>query len=114
MKSGLRRDEVYAELRRRIMMGEFGVHSRLVEERLAARLGVSRTPVREALVRLASEGLVIRHDGGYYVALPDLSQLRDLYELRITLELRGLTRAVEAGTRHDASCWSHYATSGWR
>jgi DNA-binding GntR family transcriptional regulator len=98
----LRRDEVYAQLRRRVMLGEFGVHTRLVEERLAGALGVSRTPVREALVRLLADGLVARHEGGYYVAIPDLSQLQDLYELRITLELRGLTRSLESETfRHD-------------
>jgi DNA-binding GntR family transcriptional regulator len=99
----LRRDQVYAELRRRVMMGEFGVQSRLVEERLAATFGVSRTPVRESLVRLLAEGLVVRHDGGYYVALPDLSRLRNLYELRITLEMRGLERSLESNVApHDS------------
>jgi len=86
------------------MNGEFGLQSRLVEERLAGALGVSRTPVREALVRLLADGLVVRHDGGYYVALPDLSRLRNLYELRILLELRGVERAVESGVvRLDAA-----------
>jgi DNA-binding GntR family transcriptional regulator len=99
-----RRAQAYTELRRRLMIGAFGVQTRLVEEKLAAELGVSRTPVREALVRLLADGLVIRHDGGYYVALPDLTQLRDLYELRITLEIRGLSRAVESTTvAHDAA-----------
>src|SRR5882757_9765675 len=79
--TSLRRDQVYSELRRRVMKGEFGVQTRLVEERLAATFGVSRTPVREALVRLLADGLVIRHEGGYYVALPDLSRVRNLYEL---------------------------------
>ncbi|HEY5050694.1 MAG TPA: hypothetical protein VII50_07310, partial [Acidothermaceae bacterium] len=41
--TSLRRDQVYGELRRRLMMGEFPVRSRLVEERLASLLGVSRT-----------------------------------------------------------------------
>jgi DNA-binding GntR family transcriptional regulator len=100
----LRRDQVYAELRRRIMLGAFGVHSRLVEERVASELGVSRTPVREALVRLLADGLVIREEGSYFVALPDLTRLRDLYELRITLELRGLSRALESDSvRHDVA-----------
>ena len=85
-----------------IMLGEFGIQTRLVEERLATRLGVSRTPVREAMVRLHSAGLVVRRDDGYYVSLPDITQLRDLYELRITLELRGITRALEPGiVKHD-------------
>ena len=100
--SGGRRDHAYSELRRRIMIGAFGLQTRLVEERLAAELGVSRTPVREALVRLLADGLVLRQDGGYYVALPDLTQLRDLYELRVTLEIRGLARSVESpAIRHD-------------
>jgi DNA-binding GntR family transcriptional regulator len=86
------------------MLGEFGIQTRLIEERLAAQLGVSRTPIREALVRLVADNLITRRTDGYYVALPDLSQLRDLYELRITLELRGLARAVEpGGPRHDAA-----------
>ena len=100
--SGLRRDQVYGELRKRLMLGEFPVNSRLVEERLAQVLGVSRTPVREALVRVLADGLVNRVDGGYYVALPDFTGLRDLYDQRITLELRGISRALESdAVRHD-------------
>ncbi|WP_326640700.1 GntR family transcriptional regulator [Streptosporangium sp. NBC_01755] len=101
----LRRDQVYGELRRRLMLGEFAIRTRLVEERVASLLGVSRTPVREALVRLLADGLVERgSDGGYYVAQPDLSDLRDLYELRITLELRGISRALDANVQgHDAA-----------
>lgn len=98
----LRRDQVYGELRRRILVGEFPTRTRLGEERVAALLGVSRTPVREALVRLFADRLLYRHDdGGYVVAEPDLSDLRELYELRVTLELRGLTRALEVGVSHD-------------
>lgn len=98
----LRRDEVYQALRSRVLGGELPTRTRLREERLAADLGVSRTPVREALVRLHSDRLVTRHpDGGYQVSEPDLASLRDLYEVRISLELRGLTRTLETDTRHD-------------
>lgn len=97
-----RRGQVYAALRARLMSGEFSFRDRLAEERVAALLGVSRTPVREALTRLAADGLVEkRPDGGYYPSEPDLVGLRDLYEIRVTLELRGLERALELGTRHD-------------
>lgn len=100
--AGNLRDHAYVALRQRLMSGEFSFRDRLAEERLAALLGVSRTPVREALTRLASDGLVEkRPDGGYYPAEPDLGGLRDLYEIRVTLELRGLQRAVESGTAHD-------------
>ncbi|MFN8076588.1 MAG: GntR family transcriptional regulator [Kineosporiaceae bacterium] len=98
-----RREQVYGELRRRILVAEFPARTRLAEERLAALLEVSRTPVREALVRLHADRLLRRHpDGGYEVAEPDLADLRDLYELRVTLEVRGLTRALE-GRKHDLS-----------
>jgi DNA-binding GntR family transcriptional regulator len=99
-----RRERAYSELRRRVMMGEFGVRTRLVEERLAKELDMSRTPVREALVRLQTDRLVVREEGGYYAVFPDLSRLRDLYELRITIELRGIARALEPDlVRHDAA-----------
>ncbi|WP_326595623.1 GntR family transcriptional regulator [Streptomyces sp. NBC_01803] len=101
---GDRRGRTYAELRRMLLDGEFGPRARLVEVRLAKRLGVSRTPVREALVRLVADGLVERHPDGYYAARPDLAGLRDLYELRVTVELRGIARAMESGAVvHDAA-----------
>jgi DNA-binding GntR family transcriptional regulator len=98
------REQVYVDLRERLMMGGFGAQDRLGEERLATELGVSRTPVREALIRLASDGLLVRQDSGYYPVLPDLTELRDLYELRVTIELRGLARAMESdAVTHDPS-----------
>jgi DNA-binding GntR family transcriptional regulator len=100
----VRPSEVYSALRSRLMMGEVPLRTRLVEERLAAELGVSRTPVREAMRRLLSDGLVVQGDDGYYVAFPDLAGLRDLYEVRITLELRGIARALESEQyKHDAA-----------
>jgi DNA-binding GntR family transcriptional regulator len=104
LQAPLRRDEVYRELRQRLMVGEFALNSRLVEERIAAMLGVSRTPVREALVRLLADGHVTRVNGGYFVAMPDFTDLRDLYDLRITLEMRGISRAIESdAVTHDAA-----------
>lgn len=97
-----RREQVYSEIRQRIMRGEFGPTTRLFEERIAEEMGYSRTPVREALIRLWTNGLLERRDGGYYPVLPDLAELRDLYELRITIEIRGFTRVIESGVlRHD-------------
>jgi DNA-binding GntR family transcriptional regulator len=99
-----RRDVVPDRLRRMVLLGEFPTGQRVAEERVAESLGVSRTPVREALVRLHAEGLLRRYaDGGFYVAEPDLADLRDLYELRIALELRGLTRALEGFGSHDVA-----------
>lgn len=102
-ESGLRSDFAHAELKRRLLVGDFGLNVRLGEERLAALLGVSRTPVREALLRLHAEGLVRRApDGGYLPVAPDVESMRHLYEVRITLELQALHRPARTGTRHDA------------
>ncbi|MFJ7999247.1 GntR family transcriptional regulator [Streptomyces sp. NPDC096310] len=96
------RERVYARLREELLSGRIGPRERLAEVRLADRFGVSRTPVREAMTRLLADGLVERADGGFYPAVPTLTQVRDLYELRATLELRGVARAVEDGSvRHD-------------
>lgn len=96
------RERVYRDVRRRLLLGEFAGHTRLGEERLAASLEVSRTPVREALVMLAADGLLERRDdGGYYPRRPDVAALRDLYELRITLETRAVLRAKETTEPHD-------------
>ncbi|WP_030062259.1 MULTISPECIES: GntR family transcriptional regulator [Streptomyces] len=96
------RETVYAKLRTAVLDGEFGARERLAEVRLAARFGVSRTPVREALARLASDGLIERGDGGFFVTIPNLTRLKDFYELRVTLELRGVARAIEdPSVRHE-------------
>lgn len=93
---------VYMALRADLMAGRYEPGKRLGEERLAGNYGVSRTPVREALSRLAADGLVSREVDGLYPYRPRIDQLNDLYEVRLTLELRGLARAeADPGIRHD-------------
>ncbi|MDR1800214.1 MAG: GntR family transcriptional regulator [Bifidobacteriaceae bacterium] len=95
-------DTAYANLRQAILAGQFAFGLHLSENAMAARLGLSRTPVREAFTRLHAERLVERRaDGGYYVAAPDLARLEALYELRVTLELRGITRVIDLDISHD-------------
>ena len=92
---GSLREQVYQQLRDEILNGRVSPRERLTEPKLSKAFDVSRTPVREALSRLLSDGLVERTDFGYAVVVPSLASLRDLYELRITLELRGVARAIE-------------------
>lgn len=85
-----------------LLTGEFPLNLRLGEERLAAQLGVSRTPVREAMKRLHTEGLVEPHpDGGFQPWVPEVTVMRHLYEVRSGLELQALNRPARHGTRHD-------------
>jgi DNA-binding GntR family transcriptional regulator len=92
----------YADLKNRLLLGEFPLNVRLGEERLAALVGVSRTPIREALSRLEVEGLVVRApDGGFLPVVPDVTGMRQLYEVRVGLELQALRRPLRHGTTHD-------------
>jgi DNA-binding GntR family transcriptional regulator len=97
-----RSDRAYAELKTRLLRGEFPINVRLGEERIAALLDVSRTPVREALLRLFTEGLVVRNsDGGYSPVAPDVGNMRFLYEIRAGLELQAIRRPQQRGDTHD-------------
>ena len=96
------RDRAYNHLRDLLMSGALPVGRRLVTSRLTEVVGVSRTPLREALVRLHADGLITQEQDGYYPVVLDLHELRDLYELRITLELRCIARALEdTSLQHD-------------
>jgi len=74
------------ELRRRIISGELEGGQRLYEVSLAEALQISRTPVREALARLAEEGLLDRGRGGYIVRTFLLADAIDAIELRGVIE----------------------------
>jgi DNA-binding GntR family transcriptional regulator len=88
----------YQEIKSWILMGEVPVGARLREERIAERIGVSRTPVREAMLRLFAERFLERHvEGGYRVATPSSTVINELYEVRRALELFALRRCVDSG-----------------
>lgn len=77
----------YRRIRAAIQEGTIGRREPLSEDRLARRLGISRTPVREALKRLSVEGLVeVFPRRGTFVSVPDAGQLREIFQLREALE----------------------------
>lgn len=85
--------QAHEVLKHRLLLGDFRLGARLGEVSLAAELGMSRTPVREALNRLHAEGLVVRlEDGGFSPAAPDLHTISELYEVRRSLEFAALNR----------------------
>lgn len=82
-------------LRRAILEGEYGPNERLIEEQLAERLGVSRTPVRQALTMLEAEGLVeIEPNKGATVCSFGVEDVREIYDLRAVLEGHAARRAA--------------------
>lgn len=81
----------YLHIKRSILEGALGEGTRLTEENLAAQLGISKSPVREALNRLESDGLVtIEPRRGAYVRKLTLQEACELYELREVLEVHAV------------------------
>jgi DNA-binding GntR family transcriptional regulator len=92
-------DRVHRELRSMAMTFRFLPGERLNEAILAKELGVSRTPLREALNRLATEGfLTFSANNGFFRKPLDVKEIFDLYEFRMYLELSAVKLAVERAT----------------
>ena len=112
-------DQAYVAIRDRIDDGRLARGTRLHQEDLAADLGVSRTPVREALRRLAAEGRVeLLTNRGARVADIDLAAMPEPYEARLVIEpgaaalaaRRGLSPALRR--RLHAAIAAHRAAAG--
>ena len=82
-----RSDATYAEIRRALLKGTFRPGQRLSEPELALRFKSSRSPIREALMRLEHEGFVERTESGRVFVKPlDMDDLEQLYVLRASVE----------------------------
>jgi len=91
-------DRAAEEIRGRIVRGELGLGAPLSENALALELGVSKTPIREALLQLKMEGLVtIQPQRGSFVFDMSVAEIEQLGEVRETLELSALSLAMERG-----------------
>jgi DNA-binding GntR family transcriptional regulator len=89
---------VYQSLRSGIRNGKIAPGQPLQEVQLAAQLGVSRTPVREALARLANEGLVASDGRSFAVPSLTLANIDDIYELRLLIEPEALRHVARRAT----------------
>lgn len=96
------RDVVFENLREAIVEGRLKPGQRLMEVQLAEQLGVSRTPVREAIRKLELEGLVVMLPRkGAYVANMSLKDIIDVLEIRASLEGLGASLAAERISESD-------------
>lgn len=96
------RDVVFKTLRQAILRGELEPGERLMEIQLAERLGVSRTPIREAIRKLELEGLVLMIPRrGAEVAKISQQNLRDVLEVRRSLEELAIGLACQRMTDED-------------
>jgi DNA-binding GntR family transcriptional regulator len=89
------RDLVATEIRRLILDGTFRPGERLIEDRLAEQLGVSRNPIREAIRMLETEGFLdVSARRGSFVAVLSAGQAADLFEVRLAIEPLGARLAA--------------------
>src|SRR5690242_4529687 len=91
------RRRAYDRIREMLGRGQFPPGTRVSTLELSKRLGISRTPVREALSQLSSQGLVQEVPGfGVYVQIPQRKELEELYGMREILE----SYATALATQH--------------
>lgn len=95
------REAVYQGLRDAILHGRYRPNQRLVELELAEELRASRTPVREALQRLGSEGLIVRARRGWAVREFSKAEITEIYEVRLALEGYAARLAAERASDRE-------------
>ena len=89
-------DQVYLQLLQRIERGDLATGSRLRDATIALELGVSRTPVREAMVRLAREGILSSEPGrGFRLAPMSTAEVREIGSILVVLEPLALDQSDE-------------------
>ena len=89
--------DVHRALRAKIVSLEYKPGSRLVEDDISHDIGVGRTPVREALLRLEGEGLVSRQRRGWIIEAMDPANARFIFEARISVESYATRVAADRG-----------------
>lgn len=109
--SGSSVDRITADLRRMAAAFRFKPDERLKEGEIAHTLGVSRTPLREALNRLVAEGYFVFKPGqGFFCRSLTPEKILELYEVRSALELACLSLAVGRAGEEDVEALDRYLT----
>lgn len=94
-------EDVYQALRAAILRGTYRPNQRLVETEISDELGASRTPVREALLLLGNERLVVRTRHGWQVREFTVDEIREIHEVRAALEGYAARLAAQRGSEQQ-------------
>ncbi|HEY3278460.1 MAG TPA: GntR family transcriptional regulator [Syntrophorhabdaceae bacterium] len=96
------REQVYKRLKSNVLDGNWPPNTRLVEEKLAADMGTSRTPVREAIQKLEKEGLIRKlPKGGFAVGMVTSEEVEEVFGIRGVLETYAAYLAAARATEQD-------------
>ena len=96
------RDIIFEHLRQEILDGNLRPNDRLIERDIAAKLNVSRTPIREALRKLETEGFVEHLPRkGIVVRGLNITEIEEIYDIRRELECLVVRKAISTITEHD-------------
>ena len=93
------REEAYLEIKQRILSMKFSPGQALTEQALSTQLGMSRTPIRDALAKLEQEGLVISRNRRKRVHVLSIHEIREIFALKCAIE--GMIAAQAALKRND-------------
>ena len=88
------RQQIYQDLRGQLQRGEIGPDQRLIDVAIAGSLGVSRMPVREALLQLTNEGYLVGTTRGFMLPRLTLEDIAEIFEVRKLLEPRAAANAA--------------------
>ncbi|MDD2598082.1 MAG: GntR family transcriptional regulator [Kiritimatiellae bacterium] len=103
-------NQAYEYIQSWLVDQRWGTDQRISEQQLARELGISRTPVRESIRRLVSEGVLYQlPSSGTYVAKPDRRQIIEIYEVRLALEGIAAAKSAEFMKAADIIKLSKYA-----
>lgn len=95
-KGATLREQTFQLVLQELKSGKFSPGERITEEGLAMRLGVSRTPIREALGQLTKQGVLrARPGGGYVVPAPTIDEIRQIIAVRALLEPTAVRMAAK-------------------
>jgi len=102
-------DQVYSLLEREIVEGRMKPGERIREKELSQRLGISRTPIREALLKLEMAGIVVCNSRrSYNVRILTAADVRDIFEILGILEGAAVTLIAEEITKRDTELLEQY------
>ena len=89
-------NQAYSILKDKILKKEIPSGTRLVDSQLAEEFGISRTPLRDAIRKLAEDGLVVSSPGkkGYYVYQPSLKDIDEIFELRLMFDILAAEKVI--------------------